>query len=69
MTDKGKIGPLVGISIAVLVDVSEPLCMPFLLVGAALYCAMAIPLAFVYGGWVIARDRFTKSNTTAKGDA
>lgn len=58
----GTLGPLVGLGIAVLVDVTEPLCMPFLLVGAALYCAVAIPLALIYGGWVLARDRFTKAN-------
>lgn len=57
-----KLGRFVGLGIAVLVDVTEPFCIPFLLVGAVLYCAVAIPLALIYGGWVLARDRFTMAN-------
>ena len=60
---------LIGLCIAILVDVTEPLCIPLLLVGAALYCAVAIPLILVFGGWVLARDRFTKANATKQARA
>jgi hypothetical protein len=49
-----------GSIISTMVGIFRWVFCPLIFIGVFLYCIIAIPMAYICGGWVLSRDKFLK---------